>query len=112
MKHGDQVKTPKGLGIFFDTHDKEPTKAYVILQTPTDNKMFVPLIEPGNPVWTSFPCDTFEISELSIDKTLEERKEEARQEAMAKKRARDAELHRRMNEFAQQQRNAGERNQS
>ena len=108
MKHGDQVNTPNGLGVFFDTLEKDSTKAYVVLKTPTDNKIFVPLVEEGQPVWEAFPCDTFSMSDLTIDKTLEQRQQEA-QEAMMRARAQQqAELNRRMAAFQEQQRRAHE----
>lgn len=76
MKHGDQVNTPNGIGIYFDT-TKDNDKAYVRLKNPTELKKWIPLIEVGHPVWECFPCDAFDIKDLTLMKTLEDRQKEA-----------------------------------
>jgi hypothetical protein len=110
MKHGDQVKTPNGLGVFFGPYDKDITKGYVVLSKPTDKKVFIPLIEINAPVWECFPCDIFDLSELTIDKTLEERQEEQRVKAQAAHAQHQEILKQRMQEFQEAQRKAQEQN--
>lgn len=103
MKHGDQVNTPSGLGVFFAKFEKDETKAYVVLKNPTENKVYVPLIELGRPVWDCFPCDLFNLTDLIINKTLEERKAEAEAAMHAVRKARDEALREKMKHFHQSQ---------
>jgi hypothetical protein len=112
MKRGDLVKTPNGMGIFFDPVKEDPDKAYVRLKDPTEDKIHIPLIEPGHPVWECFPCDKFHISDLIVEKTFEERQREAQEIAMRAKAQRDALLQQKMREFQEQQRAAHERQQN
>ena len=94
MKHGDQVNTPKGLGIYFE--DLAENKAYVVLKEPTEDKVFIPLVEPVHHTWEAFPCDTLNRDDLTVDKTYEERQLEAHHAAKAAQEAKQAEIHRRM----------------
>ena len=112
MKHGDQVKTPNGLGVFFGPH-QDANKAYVVLKNPTENKIYIPLVELGHPIWECFACDTFDLSDLSIDKTLEQRQAEAHAAAMHARAQQEALLREKMRQFEEAQRKAhGENSQS
>ena len=108
MKRGDLVSTPNGMGIFFDPVKEDGSKAYVRLKDPTDKKIYIPLVEEGNPIWECFPCDKFDFTELKLEKTFEERQREA-QEANARAKAQhDALLQQKMREFQEQQRRVHE----
>ena len=102
MKHGDQVKKPLGLGVFFRLHE-DITKAYVVLKNPTDKTIYIPLVEVGFPVWECFACDTFNIVDLTVDKTLEQRQIEAQEAARRTHAQKEAYLRQKMQEFQEAQ---------
>jgi len=108
MKRGDLVKTPKGMGIFFDPVEEDGSMAYVRLKDPTEDKIHIPIVEPGHPVWECFPCDKFAFAEMTLEKTFEDRQREAQEAAQRAKMQRDAILQQKMREFHEQQRRAHE----
>lgn len=111
MKHGDQVKTPNGLGIYFGPHE-DTEKAYVVLKSPTENKIFIPLVDPGYPIWECFACDVFSKSDLTIDKTLEQRQAEAYAAAQQARMQQEALLREKMRQFEEAQKRAHEQKKS
>lgn len=110
MKHGDQVKTPSGLGVYFE--DKGEDKAYIVLKQPTENKIYIPLVEPSSPMWECFPCDLFNKEDLVLDKTYEQRIQEAQMAQRQAKAQRDAELAAKMRAFHEQQAKAQANNEA
>jgi len=90
MKLGDLVKTPKGMGVFFEK--KEDKKALVILKEPTEEAIWYPLVDMNRPVFECFKCDFFKYEDISLVKTAEERQREAEQKMREEAQRRQAEF--------------------
>ena len=108
MKQGDQVSTPNGPGVFFEFHEKDPSKAYVRLKEPTENKVWHPIIAPGHPLWECIPCDEFNIVDLTVTKTVEQRVQEAKEASMRARAKQQAAMAEKLRRQQEEQRNAYE----